>query len=177
MSTVSPNATPTYRALEDDDRSRLSQRLRVVLLTLLATCPVVSCVGYWLSNPQMLWTSLVGIVVSAMALALNRAGACDAAVLLLLMGMLVAATATTSVGESVHDSGMILYPTIIVVGSLLLQARANQLLVAARGRVGHARLVAGLDGYAPRRSFATSPTSPTCSRSSWCWSCRPSRSK
>jgi len=130
MSTALPDQAPEYRSFEDEDRSLLSERLRVVLLTLLAACPVMIGVGLWMSNPQTLWTALTGVVVSAIAYALNRAGRVDGAVLLLLMGMLVAATATMSAGESVHDSGMVLYPTIVVLGGLLLKPRTNLLLVA-----------------------------------------------
>jgi signal transduction histidine kinase len=83
-----------------------------------------------MGNIQAWATALVGIVVAAVALRLNRTGLVDRAVLLLLVGMMGATTLSMIVGEGVHDSGMILYPTVIVLGSLLLEPRTNRMLVA-----------------------------------------------
>ncbi len=119
-----------FSSEDEDDRARLSERLRKVLVALLGATGLVAVVGFWWSNPQALWTSVAGVAVAGLAYELNRRGRIDSAVLLLLVGMVVATTATMTVGEGVHDSGMILYPTIIVVGGLLLEARTNRLLVA-----------------------------------------------
>ena len=130
MSIVEPSGVYSHRPSEDEDRAQLSQRLRVVVLAMLAACAVVAAVGYWTGNGQTFWTCLAGLVVAGIAYRLDRGGDVDAAVFVLLLGLLGAVTTTMSVGGGIHDTGMILYPMIIAIGSLLLQPRAYRLLVA-----------------------------------------------
>lgn len=124
-----PTGIRSLQHYADEDRTRVSRQLRVVLLALLAGCIVMTPISYWAANPQGFWTALFGLVVGGTALFLNSRDRVDAAVFMLLISMLIAVTASMTVGEGIHDSGMILYPMVMVVGSLLLRPRTYHVIV------------------------------------------------
>lgn len=123
------DSTDTRPAFEDENRSAVSELLRVILVSVFGACLIAAPVGLWAANGQMLWTAVAGTLTSAVAYGLNRTGRVNGAVFFLLVALLVAVTANLVVGEGIHDSGMILYTTIVVVGGLLLRQRTFVVLV------------------------------------------------
>jgi len=123
------DSTATQPAFEDENRSAVSERLRIILVSVFCASLIAAPVGLWAANGQMLWTAVVGGLTAAVAFGLNRIGRVDGAVFFLLVAMLMAVTANLVVGEGIHDSGMILYPTIVVVGGLLLRPRTFAIVV------------------------------------------------
>ena len=112
--------------------AQVSVRLRIILFAILgASVLVASAAGLGSDQPEALATALAGVVVSAFAFWLDRRGRVTTAARILLVSMLVAVTGAMIAGEGIHDAGMILYPMIVVIGSMLLRPRAYVALVAA----------------------------------------------
>jgi signal transduction histidine kinase len=130
MTTSNPPVPAARDSVDLDNRARLAGRLRTILVTLCTACVVVLPIGYWTANRQAFWTSLTGLVVGGGSFLLHHLRRVDAAVQLLLVGMLLAVSVSMMAGHGIHDSGMILYPTIIVLGSLLLRPVAYRVLVS-----------------------------------------------
>lgn len=113
-----------------DEGSGVAERLGLVSLAILVASVIVTPVAVWTGNPQSYVTAIVGGFVAALTWAMTRAGNVDAAAFMLLASLLVTVTANAIVGEGIHDSGMILYPTVIVIGSMVLRPRAYHVVVA-----------------------------------------------
>jgi signal transduction histidine kinase len=115
-----------------DELAQVSIRLRVILFAILGASALVASVACVASGEAVaLGTAMAGAVFSSIALWLDRRGRVATAVRLLLVSMLVAVTGAMIAGEGIHDAGMILYPMIVVTGSMLLRPRAYVALVAA----------------------------------------------
>lgn len=130
MTTSNPPVPAARDPVDLDNHARLAGRLRIVLVALCAACGVVLPIAYWTTNQQAFWTSLTGLMVGGTSFLLNHLRRVDAAVQLLLVGMLIAVSVSMMAGHGIHDSGMILYPTVVVLGSLLLGPVAYRVLVS-----------------------------------------------
>ena len=115
---------------EDEEKNRIARILYVLLLTLFVAALVIGFVEAVAGSPSSVPVIAMGSSLLLGVLWLTKQGKLQAASMFLLMIMTGMVTVLLSIGQGVHDIGMILYPTIIIIAALLLDRR-NFIIVVA----------------------------------------------
>jgi len=114
----------------DEEQQRIARTLFVIQITLLIGAGVILLISLLIGD----WLTAYGLMVSGavglLSLVLGRSGRLRLAGFLILMALLMFLTYALYVGQGVHDIGILLYPVIIIVASLLLMRRGFVVLMA-----------------------------------------------
>jgi PAS domain S-box-containing protein len=114
---------------QDDEKNRTARWLYTISLSILAATLLVTIVEIAILNYDNAQKAGLISLVSILALWLNRKGRISAATLCLLLALLTISTYILYVGRGIHDTAALIYPTMIMIGSLLLSRRSYVALV------------------------------------------------
>lgn len=115
---------------EDEEKNRIARILYVLMLTLFVAALIIGIVEAVAGSLSTVPVIVVGCSLLLGVLWLAKRGNLQAASMFLLLIMTGMVTVLLSIGQGVHDIGMILYPIIIIIAALLLDRR-NFIIVVA----------------------------------------------
>lgn len=150
----------TSRPFTPDERAILARHLTVTLWLAAATVAIAALITGLGGSGDASVVLAAGLPV-ALALRLARRRRIDLASLILVLSMLALATALLWRGDGLQDLGLLVYPVVVVIASLLFDRRLfvlvqllaiGSLACVAWGQVhGHVRLLnEGLRAQVPR---------------------------
>ena len=150
----------------DEEQQRVAQMLFVIQITLLIGAGVTLVISVLIADWPTAYGLIAGVVACLLSLVLGRHRHLRLAGFLLLAALLMFLTYALYVGQGVHDIGVVLYPVIIIVASLLLSRRGFVvligLMIASLGAVTygemHHLVLEAFPGATGLSDFATGAT-------------------
>jgi diguanylate cyclase (GGDEF)-like protein len=116
--------TKFLEAVYPNDEDRRAGRILFLIIRslLIAYAIVIGTAVFWGDVNLIIFTSAGGVAL-LIPLALLFRGKLRAAGFAMILAVLISATAITTVGQGVHDTGIMAYPVIVIIASLILQRR------------------------------------------------------
>jgi len=108
----------------DEEDRRVGGILRTLLLMLLAASIIIILVSAIYGDQHVVWALILGAASLVGGLIVVRQGHLRLAVFIVITTFLVVITYLLTLGQGIHDIGVLAIPTLIIVGSLLLGKRA-----------------------------------------------------
>jgi two-component sensor histidine kinase len=126
MPKIKPDST-----LASEETAHVRRMLKIIILCLTAAFSLISgiCIGY--GEWTTVWTLAAAGLVLWAAYGLVLRGFTGSATFIIALGLLMATTLISTHGQGIHDIGIIAYPGILVVASLLLRLRSYVFLLLA----------------------------------------------
>lgn len=147
MDKISNWLTPPV--FEDEDQNRVVRLLNTFLWATLITLSLVTLVfwGFGVLIQDYLVLALVALMTLA-GIGLMRHRYLTAAALLVLLTLAALLTYLPFLGDGIHDTALVVYPTLIIAASLLLKSRLFAfyvaLLMVLVGLIAYGETVAGI---------------------------------
>ena len=122
-SLISPPSKP------DEEQDRVARWLHYILLGGIAGSFLITISAYVSQAPSTYRISAPFLVFAILAYAVNKLGFTNTATFIFLVLLVGTITYATLTGQGIHDTIVILYPVILVVGGLILRPRIFWVLV------------------------------------------------
>ena len=114
----------------DEEQDRVARWLHYILLGGIAGSFLITVSAYVSQAPNSYRISAPFLVFALVAYAVNKLGFTNTATFIFLVLLVGTVTYATLAGQGIHDTIVILYPVILVVGGLILRPRIFWVLVA-----------------------------------------------
>jgi PAS domain S-box-containing protein len=114
----------------DEERTHIARSVHIIALTSLIAMFAAALIMLIVNQPIIADVLLVGAGVMVIVVGLNCRGQLQTAITLSLLSALGVVTGVLYTGQGVHDVGVMVYPVVIVVASLLLKPRGLVFIAA-----------------------------------------------
>lgn len=113
----------TPPVFEDTEKSRVARLLYVSLLTITTAGFLTTGITWFTGTKTNTLALLIGSVISLFSLFIVRLGKIRLVVYIIIICLLALITLLCLLGFGIHDNGIIVYPFVIIVASLLMRNR------------------------------------------------------
>lgn len=114
----------------DEEQDRVARWLHYILLGGIAGSFMITLSAYFFQAVESYVISIPFMLVALLAFGINKVGRTNTATFLLLILLVGTITYAIMKGGGIHDTIVILYPVILVIGGLILRPRIYWMLVA-----------------------------------------------
>ena len=110
-------------AIENEEDRQIARILFTIIIGILVTCLVTIVSGLYWAEAKMTIITLAGAVLLVIPIVLLVRGDLWTSGLIVAIISLVIATGAATVGQGIHDYVVMVYPTIIIIASLITRRR------------------------------------------------------
>lgn len=138
-----------FNVLYTSDLKRVQVLLRFILWTLISGSALICCIAIYANWIPTITVSLINLCVHSLLLTILREKILRIASILIVTCMWLSITYIIYTADGIHDVGLILYPIIITIGSLIFNRLhfiiLSTLCVLAVGFVGIAEILGHIE--------------------------------
>jgi len=113
----------------DEEQDRVARWLHYILLGVIAGSFAIMLSAYFTQTVSVFNISAPFLISALVAYAINKVGRTNSATFIFLVLLVGTITYATLAGKGIHDTIVMLYPVILVIGGLILRPRIFWLLV------------------------------------------------
>lgn len=114
----------------DEDQDRVARWLHYILMGGITGAFLITVTAYFFHAVESYVISIPFMLVALLAFGINKLGRTNTATFILLILLVGTVTYAIMMGGGIHDTIVILYPVILVIGGLILRPRIYWVLVA-----------------------------------------------
>jgi len=108
---------------QDTEKNRIAQLLHIMLVSILITCILIAIVALASAWPKTFWLMFTMTILMIITLAVSRLGWIKFASIFSLIFLIGGISYSAYNGDGIHDIGIVGFPIIIILASLLLDIK------------------------------------------------------
>lgn len=103
----------------DEEKNRIAKFLQITNLLVLLAVVVICIISYFTDWPLTFYTTLIAMAIILVCIALNKKKYLKLSSVVLMMTILISVSFEATIGDGLHDIGMVFFPIFIILASLL----------------------------------------------------------